>query len=188
MTTENLAKWITQNQKQVICHVDKTPLTPEEVADYEHKSSMASRAIDRLEEVKADFMHYFKKGTLPTPEGDGNFQPQTITIPPTKGVDALKKNREFADDILEKGYTEVTTDVYMIPYPEEEMMVAVTILGHECTDYSRKMDENEKQLYGKLFIKENGELKAIENADVHVSSNGTAKIRTKKKPDTEAFI
>lgn len=178
MTKENLAKWITENQKQVISHIDKTPLSPEEVSDYEHKSSMASRAIDRLDEVKADFMHFYKKGT---PYDGTNFVPQDLQIPGTKGVDALKKNREFADEILEKGYTETTTEVYVIPNPDDSQMVGVTIEGYECPDYTRPMTEDEDALYGKLFKKENGELRQLDNTEVDVSRNGTAHIKTKPR-------
>lgn len=185
LTKENLAKWITENQKQVISHIDKAPLSPEEVADYEHKSSMASRAIDRLDEVKENFMHYYKKGT----DFDGtNYIPKDVQIPGTKGVDALKKNREFADEILEKGYTETTTEVYLIPNPDDSQMVAITIEGYECPDYTRSMSEDEDALYGKLFKKENGELRQLDNSEVDVSHNGTAKIKTKKGKDRKPFI
>lgn len=178
MTKENLATWITENQKQVIHHITRVPLTPKEVSEYEHKSSLASRALDRLKEVEDDFKHYLKKGTSVDPENPEEFLPKDITIPPTKGTDALKANRQFADDILEKGFTETTTDVYIIPYPEEEMMVGVTIEGHECPDYTKPMNKDEQQLYGKLFVKENGKMKAIDNSDIDVNGDGTARIKT----------
>lgn len=180
MTKEKLAKFITENQKQVIDHIDKLPLTPEQVNEYEHKSSMASRAIDKLDEVKADFMHFYKKGTAANPDGKGGHIPQDIKIPATKGVDALKKNREHADGILEKGYLEETTKIYMIPSPDDSQMVGVTIEGYEAPEYTRKMRDDEEQLYGKLFIKQDGELKQLDNAEVTVNGNGTAQIRPKK--------
>lgn len=187
MTPENLADWITKNQKQVINHVTKTPLTPKEIAEYEHKSSAASRALDRLKEVEDSFKHYLKKGTPPDPNDSEKHQPIDITIPPTKGQDALKANRQFADDILEKGYTEDITDVYIIPYPEEQFMVAVTIKGFECPDYTKPMSDAERQLYGKLFIKEGEEMRKLDDADLDVRGDGTARIKTKGK-GRQAFI
>lgn len=188
-TQEGLSKFITEQQKEVKTHVRKVPYTPEEVSDFEHKSSAASRAIDRLNAIKEQFMYRLKKGTDIDPNNPEQFLPFDITIPPSKGLDALKANREFADDAIERGYNEETTEIYMIPYPEEEMMVAVTIEGHEAPKYTRKMTSDENALYGKLFVKEGDELRQLDNAEVDVSYNGTAKINTRKKGrNREAII
>jgi hypothetical protein len=176
-TIENLAQWITSNQKEVINHSTKIPLTPEEISQLEHDSSVASRGIDELDEVKESFMHFYKKGTA----WDGDkFLPSVVTIPGSKGVDVLKANRAFADALIKKGYNEDITVIYLLPYPEESMMVALTIEGHEVPKYSRKMTKEEDKNYGKLFKKEGDDLFPIENADIDVSRNGTVNIKTKK--------
>jgi hypothetical protein len=185
-TPENLAQWITENQKATITHVDKIPLTDEEITELEHKSSVASRAIDRLNDVLAEFKEYIQNGT----EFDGEeYQPKDITIPPTKGMKELKANREFADGILERGYNEETTEVYIIPYPDESLMVAVDIEGFECWEYTKKMTATERELYGKLFVKdEDGVMRQLPTEDISVNGE-TANIKvpkkSKKKSDEE---
>jgi hypothetical protein len=126
---------------------------------------------------------YIKKGTAF--DGEKHL-PHDITIPPTKGVDALKSNRQIADDIVERGYNEDVTVIYMVPNPEDSQMVAVTIEGHEVTDYTRAMTQDEDKSYGKLFRKEGDQMQLIGNEDISVNGDGTAKIKTKKK--SEPFI
>lgn len=147
-TPEQLAQWITENSKNSFQHDEKVDLTEEEVRAFEHKSSAASRALDRLKAVEEDFKHVLKKGT---PVIGGTTEPYTVTIPPTKGVDALKANREHADKILEDGYQTITTALYTIPYPEESTMVVVTIEGDEWPMYTKPMSKDQKVLYGELF-------------------------------------
>jgi hypothetical protein len=186
LTAEKLAEWVTTHQKQVINHITKTPLTPEEVSENEHKSSAASRAIDRLDEVMDLFKLLIKKGTKYDGTTDKHL-PESVTIPGTKGKDALTANRQIADSILEKGYNEETTVLYLIPNPDESQMVAVDIEGHEAPKYSRAMTAEEDKMYGKLFVKEGGELRQLGADEVSVDKyNGTAKIKTKK--NQEPFI
>lgn len=189
-TAEQLGQWIEQNQKSVRTHIDKIPLTPEEVHELEKASSLASRGIDRLDEAMALFKHYYKKGT---PFDGEKFLPQDVTVPPSKGVDALKANRAYADNILEKGYNEEETRIYIIPFPDEKTMVAVDIEGQEWPDYTKAMTEAEEELYGKLFYKDKeGNLQQVENADMKVDRDWTAKIKVPKKSkkveDEEQFI
>lgn len=138
LTAENLAKWILDNNDRTFQHVEKTDLDEETIHELEKKSSLASRAIDRLEAVKDQFMEVLKGGT---PDPDVPFD---ISIPPTKGLKVLEANRKFADTQLEQGYSENTIDIYMIPNPEASRMVAVDIEG----------TEEEHKKYGKLFTKE----------------------------------
>lgn len=192
-TVESLAQWITEHQKEVKTHIDKVPFTPKEVADLEHKSSAASIAIDVLEEVKVRFMDRLNNGTDLDPvtagTDDPKFLPCDVTIPPSKGMKALKANRQFAVDNLRKGYNEEPTDIYMIPFPEEATMVGVTIEGKEAPKYTRAMSTDEKAMYGNLFVKENDELRQLDNSEVNVSRNGTASIRTRSKgKNREAII
>ena len=145
MTPENLAQWITENQKDIINHVEETELTEEEIRDYEHKSAMASGAIDELKEVEKHFKEILKKGT-PT-NGDGEYQPYDVTIPPTKGTEVLEANRKYANDKLRDGVNKTETKYYLIPFPEEKLMVAVDIEGQENDQYSREMTEVEEQKF-----------------------------------------
>lgn len=148
LTPENLAKWITDNSKHSFQHEEKIPLSEKEIQEFEHKSSAASRALDRLKDVSDLFKHYIKKGTLVI---DGKTHPQDITIPATKGTEALEANREHADTILEQGYQTVNTALYTIPYPERSQMVVVTIEGQEWPMYTKPMAPDQKTMYGELF-------------------------------------
>jgi hypothetical protein len=155
LTPENLATWILDNKDSTFQHIEKTELTEETVRDYEHKSSLASRAIDRLNEVKNTFMETLKNGT---PDLD---KPVDVTIPPTKGLKVLTANREFADKQLEQGFSEELIDIYMVADPENSRMIAMDIEGKEWESFSSDMTEEQHKKYGKLFKKEKkGKIKA----------------------------
>ncbi len=148
LTPENLATWIEKNHDRKFQHIEKTELTEDVIRDLEHKSSLASRAIDRLNEVKDSFMETLKNGT---PDQE---KPEDITIPPTKGLKALTANREWADKQLEQGFSEEIIDIYMVPDPENSRMLALDIEGKEWEEFSVDMTEEDHKKYGKLFAKE----------------------------------
>lgn len=168
MTPENLGAWIEQNSKNNFSHEEKITLTETEIQEFEHQSSAASRALDRLKSVEDDFKYFIKKGT---PVQDGTVQPVDITIPPTAGTDVLKARREHADKILEQGYQVETTPLYTIPYPEEGQMVAVTIEGEEWPMYTKPMGKDQKALYGELFA-DGGKKRKILDLPDHMSVSG----------------
>lgn len=133
LTPEMLGQWIVENAIETLDHVEKINLDEEQVHELEKKSSLASRAIDRLEEIKKTFMDVLKDGT---PDRE---MPFDVTVPPTAGLKILKANRAFADKQLEQGYREEVTTLYMIPYPEDSLMVAVDITGEEWPDFGKQM-------------------------------------------------
>lgn len=152
-TPEQLALWIKENSKHDFSHEEKIPLTEEDIAELEHKSSAASRALDRLKAIEDDFKYHLTNGT---PVIGGVSQPYEVTIVPTKGTKELKANREHADKILEQGYQVEVTQLYTIPYPEESTMVVVTIEGQEWPMYTKPMGKDQKAMYGELFYKDSG--------------------------------
>lgn len=150
LTAEQLGAWIDENKiEEPFDHILKEELTPEEISEHEHKVALASRQLMNLEELKKEFMDTLKNGT--PVNLDMEYQPVDITIPPTKGVKALKANVEFHSEILEKGYNEQITKVYKVPYPEAKMIIAVDIEGNEFEDYSRRMTPEEQSYYNTLF-------------------------------------
>lgn len=161
-TPEQLALWIKENSKHDFSHEEKIPLTEEEIQAFEHKSSAASRALDRLKAVEDSFKYHITNGT---PVIGGVAQPQEIVIPPTKGTKELKANREHADKILEQGYQVVTTALYTIPYPEESLMVVVTIEGQEWPMYTKPMGKDQKAMYGELFAEGGKRKKGLKLGD-----------------------
>lgn len=152
MTIEQLADYIRSNKVDTVNHVEKIPLTEEEIQTLAMESSLASRAIDRLETVKKYFESFLKKGT-PWDSNTEDHRPITVTIPATKGVEKLKANRKYADDQIAQGYREDITSVYLLPWPEKERMVAVDINGVEWTTYSRGMSGDEVKQHGRPILK-----------------------------------
>jgi hypothetical protein len=152
MTIESLADYIRSNKVDTINHVEKIPLTEEEINKLAMESSLASRAIDKLESVKKYFESFLKKGT-PWDTNAEDHRPLTVTIPPTKGTEKLKSNRKFADDQIAQGYREDVTSIYLLPWPEKERMVACDIEGREWTTYSRGMSGDEIKQHGKPILK-----------------------------------
>lgn len=148
LTPENLAVWIKENALEVIQHEEKIALTEEVVRELEHKSSLASRKIDELKETEKLFKNILNNGTDVDPDqfdeqGKPKHIPQDVTIPPTKGLKLLQENREWADKQLRDGFKLEVTPVYLIPFPEESMVIGFDIEGTEVEQYSREMTAEE---------------------------------------------
>lgn len=169
LTKENLAQWITDNSKHDFEHREEIPLTEEEIQAFEHKSSASSRALDRLKAIEDDFKYHLVNGT---PVLAGVSQPYAVTIIPTKGTKELKANREHADKILEQGYQVEVTHLYTIPYPEESLMVVVTIEGQEWPMYTKPMGKDQKAMYGELFAEGGKRKKKGLNLPDHMKITG----------------
>lgn len=152
---EKLAQWLAENKIDQRIHTRKTELTEEMIHEYAMQSSLASRAIDKLKKVEAEFKEYLKNGT-PFNQTTEEYMPIDVTIPASKGIKALEANRSFADNILEKGYTEEDLTIYLIPWPEVSMVIGVDVLGEEWQEYTRPMTEAEINAY-KPLLKETEE-------------------------------
>lgn len=172
LTPEALGQWIMKTKIEMKTHVDKVPLEQAQIIDLEHKSSLASRAIDRLESQLKTIKAHFANGTV---------DPVPLTIYPTKGLKALEANRKFADDCIAKGYTEESTMLYGIPWPERDQIVYVDIEGEEFEDYRQEMDIDQKSLYGGSLFKEE------ESLQESVSKEQKSKRGGKKKQPIEGF-
>lgn len=152
MSPEQLADYIRTNRVDTYNHVEKIPLTEEEIQQLEHDSSLASRAIDKLTETKKKFEYFLKKGT-DWDNATSQHKPQVITIPPSKGIEKLQANREFADKQIVQGYREEVTSLYLLPYPEAEEMIMVDIEGQKWSQYSRPMSPDEIKQHGRPILK-----------------------------------
>jgi hypothetical protein len=188
MTPEQLADYIRSNRVDTVNHVEKINLTDGEKSKLAMESSLASRAIVRLENLLKEFTAIVKKGTpwdMNVGE-DGDHRPITFTIPPSKGLEKLKANRLFADDQIEKGYREEITPIYFLPYPEYEKMIAVDIEGNEWTNYSRQMSKDEVRQHGKPILSAGQQLReGLAEAGMSISGvdeDGTVNIMVGDKP------
>lgn len=148
MTAESLAVWIETNQIEKKTHEERFDLTEKEIAAFEHASSVASRAIDKIEGQLA-----YIKGLLK----DGITETVPIKIEPTPGLKILNANREYADQQIELGYRTETTDVYGIPYPETKKIVFVDIEGNHYEQHDYRMNPHQIEKYGQpLFEQKKG--------------------------------
>ncbi len=184
MTPEQLADYIRTNRIETKNHVEKILLTEEEKRDLAVKSSLASRAILRLETLAKEVSKLIKKGTpWNTDLGtNGDHVPVPITIPPTAGIDVLKANRQYADDQIEKGYREDITPIYFVPWPEYEKIVAVDIEGNEWSNYSRKMTTQEVKQHGKPILSASTELRdVLEDQGIEIDRVEGKTVHLKKK-------
>lgn len=184
LTPENLASWIQDNRAEVYNHTEQVPLDEETTQALEHKSSMASRRIDELKEVEKNFKMFLQNGTPVdhntevAEDQEPKHLPHSITIPPSKGTKLLTKNREWADKQLRDGYKEEITPYYLIPFIEEEMLIAVDIEGREHAEYSRAMSEEDIEKYAKPILSEIAET-------VSMFPEATKKDKKKKKEKAE---
>lgn len=153
MTVNNLADWVRSNKVDIINHVEKFPLTPEEINDLQKSSSLASRALDKLKDTLKYISELIKNGTPWDPATENN-RPVSVTIPPTQGVKVLEANRKFADRQLESGFREDITPIYFLPWPEYKKMVALDITGEEWSKYTRRMTDDELMQHGRPILSE----------------------------------
>jgi len=149
MTKENLAKWLTENAIEQKTHEEHVDYTEAEIAEFEHQSSLASRAIDRLNDIAEKFNKALKEGIV---------EPQDFTIPETKGLKVLKANREFADGQIELGYRVVPTQLYGIPYAATSKIVFFDIESAHWEQYDYKMNPFQEEKYGTPLFKEEDSL------------------------------
>ncbi len=145
MTKENLAKWLTENSIETKTHEEHIDYTAEEIAEFEHQSSLASRAIDRLTELLTDFKECVN---------EGNMSPRDFTVPETKGLKVLKANREFADGQIELGYHVLPTQLYGIPYGASSKIVFFDIESSHWEQYDYRMNPFQMEKYGSPLFKE----------------------------------
>jgi hypothetical protein len=149
MTTEQLAKWLTENKADFKIHEEEVPLTQEQVHDYENKIALASTKLYELEALKKFFNDRIKNGT---PFENDQYVPLDVQIPPTKGAKELEANRKMFTQILEKGFTTVDTNLYGIPYPEEKCTVFFDITGKQWEQYTESFNPDQKKKHKTLFV------------------------------------
>jgi hypothetical protein len=142
MTPENLGEWINSNSIDTNTHIEEILYTEEEIKEFEHKSSLASRSIDEIEAVEKKVKEMVKEGID---------EPVNVTIPPTKGTKILKENRLYADEQILKGFNEVSTPLFGIPYPEKGKVLWFDIEGNLFEQYTTDMTPEQFKTHGTLF-------------------------------------
>lgn len=141
-TAEELGVWLTNEAIERKTHREEVEYTDEEIQEFEHKSSVASRALDKLKHIEDDFKKMIKEGVE---------KPVDVTVPPTKGTKILESRRKHADSEIEKGYYEDTVDLYGIPYPEGETILFFDNEGNIWDSYTLEMTVEQKEQYVGLF-------------------------------------
>ncbi len=196
MTIESLKDWIRTNKVDSTNHMEKIPLTTDEINELQRESSMASRASDKLKGTLKYFTELIKKGT-PWDSANEMHRPISVTIPPSKGLEKLEANRKFADLQLENGFREEVTPIFFIPWPEFEKMVAMDIEGNEWSAYSRDMTKDEVAQHGRPVLQASRQLREdlaesgikidkVEGRTVHLSMDD--KLKKNKQPKLSEVV
>jgi len=167
MTPEELGVWLSEQSIDRKIYSEETPYTDDEITEFEHKSSVASRALDRLTDLEKKFKERLKNGVE---------EPVDVTIPPTKGSKALEANRKYADDQIEQGYFVRDIDLFAIPYPEGEKILYFDNEGNIWDDYTQDMTKEQKEEYVGLF-KSGGTTEVIVGEESYT-------ISAEEEPDT----
>lgn len=150
-TKENLAQWITENKIDQREDVQQVDLTIDEIQELEHKSSVASRAMDNLESLLKAFKSVLNSGT---PVNDFQEpQPCGFTIPPTVGLKTLELRRKIADQTIIDGYRTEITWVYGIPYPESEQILYFDIEGRYYPSHDQNMTPEQKDQFNMPMLR-----------------------------------
>ncbi len=145
-TVEELAAWLTENALEKKTHVKEEDLTIEGRHEHEAKIANATAAIYELQALEKRFKTTIKKGT----DGLlGELQPETFTVPPTKGIDILESNRQFSNQILKDGVLKTNVELFGIPDDNREMIVFFDIEGNLMDE--QPMGSEQRQAAGKLF-------------------------------------
>lgn len=145
MTPEQLGEWLVDNNIDKKYHEDDAPYTEEEIVAFEHDSSVASRNLDRLNDLEAEIKELLN---------NGNEEPVDKTIPPTKGRKILKKNREWADTQIEQGSKMEEVVLYGIPFSKTGLILYFDIEGNVWDSYELEMTPEQKEKYVGLFDQE----------------------------------
>ncbi len=139
MTPENLGAWIETNNIEKKNHEERFDLTAAEISAFEHNSSVASRAIDKLNGQLDYFKTLLKEGVQET---------VTVKVEPTQGLKVLQANREYADEQIERGYRTENTELYGIPYAGTKKICFFDIEGSHFEQYDYKMNPFQVEKYG----------------------------------------
>lgn len=121
-TPEQLGEWINENAIDRRTHTEETPLDDEAKASHREKIANSTAAIYDLKDLEKLFKDSLNNGTKYNGQ---TREPETFTIPPTKGLKDLEANRQFSDKILKQGFTSVDTPVFGIPYKKETLFFDV---------------------------------------------------------------
>lgn len=153
-TPEQLGVWLRDTHVETREHIEENPLTPEDISNFEHKSSLATRAIYDLQEWLKMVQTAVKKGT-PVNE-DKERLPVNFTLSPTKGLDNLEENRKWAEKIIKDGFTTETTLLFGVAYPEEKKICFFDAAGVHFKQYDHNMTSEQMEKWDKPMLRVSG--------------------------------
>lgn len=163
LTVEQLAQWLYENKIDSKSHTEEEAYTEEEIQEFEHKSSLASRSIDGLDDIEKRVKEHLKEGIFD--------EPVSITLPPTNGRKTLTANRKYADDQILKGFSYREIDLYGIPDEKTEKILFFDAEGNMWDDYSENMSEDQKHQYIGMFSKDKVDGEDSAKADAGIAAD-----------------
>lgn len=146
-TPEKLAVWFKENSIDQRKHTEEIELTPENKVELKEKITLSTSKIYELKDIAALFNQSLKKGT---PFIADERKSEIHTIPPTKGLDALEENRRHADEILKKGFMEIETVIFGIPWKKK--VIYFDVEGKEY--FSEVMNPDQMSQFGNTLFEE----------------------------------
>jgi hypothetical protein len=142
LTPELLASWISQNAKEKFTEEKKYYYTEDELNEFKDSAVKSGIELNNLAEKKARLNKIFDNGT---PEYIN------IDITETKGIKALKEEREANERQVERGYKVESIVVYGIPNQDTHYMDYFDIEGNEIPDRTRPLSAKEIREYVSQF-------------------------------------
>jgi hypothetical protein len=144
MDNDQFADWLRLSAAEQFPDSEKVYFTPEDVAEFEHESSVNGREFNRLSELKKRFEAVIKKGTE---------EKIVFEIPATVGTKKLELQRRQNDDLIEKGYDLIEMDVFGIVNTDAETMEYFNIEGEMIENRNRELTPKEKHKFIGMFAR-----------------------------------
>lgn len=143
-----LAQWLKENAIETFIDEQKVFFTPEQIAEFEHESSINGRELNRLNDLLSKVGEYVKKG-------NHTEMPITIEIPVTAGTKKLDQFRRQNDDAIDKGYEVIETEIFGIVDRDNETLEFFTTEGVHIPERTRGLSPKEIKTHVGIFAREN---------------------------------
>lgn len=164
-TGSELASWLRNNAVEKFTDQRKDMFAVESIREFEHESSVNGREMNKLLDLKALVNKIVTKGNDTEEE-------MVFRIPPTLGTKVLDMQRRQNDDLIERGYELVETEIFGIPNPEFGTMEFFDIEGLHITERTRSLSAKEKHEHLGIFNNDRSRLSIERSGDIADTDTG----------------
>lgn len=138
LTDQELQQWIIRSSVERFMDKTKRYYEAEEIADFEHESSVNGRKINMLQGILKKCTEAIQKGTI---------EDIVITIPKNDGTKNYDAFRFQNDNLIDAGFEEIACEVFGIVNVDNEVMEYFTLAGKCIDERTRPLSIKEKQEY-----------------------------------------